>query len=341
MAILELIVGMAGIDPDGGKEYNPSNKQNQHRHTMAKQTKGFSLSASPRSQKLSPPTKYNIIKASVVITSLALLLITKVWRHKSSAGVQTSDLDLIQLSDKSKSIMPFKFVEVPSGREDVKRYAAVDGSATNEHTNRPVSIKTWMTAVSSDSPQGIQAALDLTNIIATSSYASILFETPGTNWRSSNDHPFEVALVNEPALQRFAENHPDRDAFEEHFNACLMNNHNKMNTNPPPPPTICSFANLGGDAQLISPLPQTNVNDSSYSHLAAFLRRAPKPQVATFWKMASTEYLNVLQQKHEYDKNTSKTWFSTNGMGVAWVHLRLDTRPKYYSYGPFTREGSH
>ncbi len=26
---------------------------------------------------------------------------------------------------------------------------------------------------------------------------------------------------------------------------------------------------------------------------------------------------------------------STNGLGVAWLHVRLDTRPKYYTFQPY------
>jgi len=29
------------------------------------------------------------------------------------------------------------------------------------------------------------------------------------------------------------------------------------------------------------------------------------------------------------------TWLSTAGGGVAWLHVRLDTRPKYYRYNPY------
>jgi hypothetical protein len=28
-------------------------------------------------------------------------------------------------------------------------------------------------------------------------------------------------------------------------------------------------------------------------------------------------------------------WLSTAGDGIAWLHVRLDSRPKYYSYGPY------
>jgi hypothetical protein len=28
-------------------------------------------------------------------------------------------------------------------------------------------------------------------------------------------------------------------------------------------------------------------------------------------------------------------WLSTAGAGVAWLHVRLDDRPKYYGHGPY------
>ena len=31
-------------------------------------------------------------------------------------------------------------------------------------------------------------------------------------------------------------------------------------------------------------------------------------------------------------------WLSTAGGGVAWLHVRLDSRPKYYGHTPYARE---
>jgi len=28
-------------------------------------------------------------------------------------------------------------------------------------------------------------------------------------------------------------------------------------------------------------------------------------------------------------------WISTAGMGVNWLHVRLDSRPKYYRHAPY------
>lgn len=212
------------------------------------------------------------------------------------------------------------YEEVPSGREDVRRFAAVQ-ITTPSSSKEPLSIHAWMALVASNSNKGIEAASKLSDIIAASSYESILFETPGASLETSKTTQFEVAMVNEPALKSFAEGRPDRYAFEEHFNRCREEENND---------TVCSFQNLGGDASLVSPSPQSGVKDSYYSHLATFVRSAPSNQVSEFWTTAAKEYLHNLQQRGQ-----TKTWFSTNGLGVAWLHLRLDSYPKYYSYAPF------
>lgn len=213
-----------------------------------------------------------------------------------------------------------KYVPVPSGRKGVQRYAAIACS-----TNESISMQEWLTTVSTNSPIGTRAASDLSATIAASQYTSLLFETPGTSWLTSDTTPFEFVLVDEPALRAFAEGNPDRYAFAEHFNVALRQDDKNA---------VCSFTNLGGDSTLVSPVPPSDNghdNDASYSHLAIFVRTAPKSQVAEFWRLAATTYLHVLKNK----QSETKSWFSTNGMGVAWLHLRIDDRPKYYSYAPF------
>lgn len=262
-----------------------------------------------------------------------------------------------------------KYVEVESGREGVKRYAAViqsklssKSSTNNEENNvnnnnyEPVTIRAWMTIVYSGTPIGNQAASELSHIIASSPFDSVLFEVPGCNWRNSAMKPFEFVLVNEPRLKTFAEGNPDRHAFEEHFmmssqqqSSCTSisgdtndknnNNNGERSSSSSVPKVVCAFPNLGKDGTLISPLPQPGINDSTYSHLVSFLRNAPPEQISQFWKLSAKTYIDELKHKHERINEYVGTWFSTNGMGVAWLHLRIDSFPKYYSYEPFTKPG--
>ena len=223
-----------------------------------------------------------------------------------------------------------EYVEVDSGTAGVTRYAAVRRISGDSKSTIPISIQSWMTMVASaSSPATDSVARDLSTIIVSSSYESSFFETPGTSYQTSNDVPFEFVLVNNPGLKAFAERNANRNAFAEHF----------FKEEEEEEKLVCSFVNIGGDAYLVSPLPLFKEvdNDVTYSHLLKFVREAPEKQVLEFWRVAASTYLNVLEQKHQDEENPPgrKTWFSTNGMGVAWLHLRIDDRPKYYSYAPF------
>jgi len=85
---------------------------------------------------------------------------------------------------------------------------------------------------------------------------------------------------------------------------------------------VVTFPNLSGDAQLIVP---TDVGDDEiYSHLAKFMRNAPQQQVEEFWEVVATEYETLI--------GDAPRWLSTHGLGVYWLHVRIDTYPKYYHY---------
>ena len=72
-----------------------------------------------------------------------------------------------------------------------------------------------------------------------------------------------------------------------------------------------------------------NVLDSftDYPHLASFVRTAPEEQIQDFWKEVS--------QTYDADLGESPKWLSTSGLGVYWLHVRVDSRPKYYTYSPY------
>ncbi|MEM8892222.1 MAG: hypothetical protein AAGD28_29855, partial [Bacteroidota bacterium] len=118
--------------------------------------------------------------------------------------------------------------------------------------------------------------------------------------------PYEFVLVNSPSLARVS---ADRNSFAAKFNEA----------------SVVSFKNLGRDASLIVPCPLDAVTD--YPHLASFVRTAPEEQIHDFWKEVSMTY--------EADLGESPKWLSTSGLGVYWLHVRVDSRPKYYTYSPY------
>lgn len=87
------------------------------------------------------------------------------------------------------------------------------------------------------------------------------------------------------------------------------------------------FPNLGGDALLVAPTLQAPA--SVYSHLARFLREAPERQAASFWQAVAEAVDRRLGE--------DPSWLSTAGLGVAWLHVRIDSSPKYYRHRPYTR----
>jgi hypothetical protein len=121
------------------------------------------------------------------------------------------------------------------------------------------------------------------------------------------DQPFECVLVDSPQLRAV---NFDGDSFAEYFLAGEP---------------VVSFTNLGRDAYLVAPTPLQA--KQSYAHLAVFSRSVPDEQQRVFWQTVG----------HEIEQRLSAAplWVSTSGLGVYWLHVRLDDKPKYYSYPPY------
>ena len=144
-------------------------------------------------------------------------------------------------------------------------------------------------------------------LLADASYSAFRWETPPVT-SSSADRPFEFALLDSPEL----ESEPDPDAFAEHFRSAANDD-------------VISFPNLNHDAILVVPRP---LGDSSaYGHIAAFLRGAPDAQKHSLWSLVG--------KLMEHRLGPNPVWLSTAGAGVAWLHVRLDQWPKYYSHAPY------
>jgi len=76
---------------------------------------------------------------------------------------------------------------------------------------------------------------------------------------------------------------------------------------------------------MVVPCPDDPLSD--YGHLAAFLRHSPEPQQHSLWELVGAAMHRRLGPR--------PVWLSTAGGGVAWLHVRLDDRPKYYGYAPY------
>jgi hypothetical protein len=139
-------------------------------------------------------------------------------------------------------------------------------------------------------------------------FAAFKWETPPLT-HATAARPFEWVVLDAPGLART----PDPHAFAGQFRAGQEG------------AQVLTFPNLGGDALLVVPVPAGP--PSAYPHLAAFLRKGPDRQKHALWRAAGAAVEARLSDR--------PVWLSTAGMGVAWLHLRLDSSPKYYGYRPY------
>ena len=86
-----------------------------------------------------------------------------------------------------------------------------------------------------------------------------------------------------------------------------------------------AFANLGGDAILVVPRQLHSTTD--YAHAASFALTATVDEQRGLWRKVGTAMLATLAADAPSD---APRWLSTSGAGVSYLHVRLDTRPKYY-----------
>lgn len=81
------------------------------------------------------------------------------------------------------------------------------------------------------------------------------------------------------------------------------------------------FMNLGKNARLVVPTKKTE--KEIYNHLGKFIRLAKNKQILELFKSVGTSIIEEIEEG-------KLIWLNTAGLGVIWLHIRMDTRPKYY-----------
>ncbi len=149
----------------------------------------------------------------------------------------------------------------------------------------------------------------MTGQLKQSVYSAFRWETPHFQTATSS-RDFEFVLLDNPS---FTKRRTDAETYKSYFAGANDEN------------GIVSFTNLSGDATLIVPSPRTN--EHAYGHFASFLRMAPVLQVDALWQKIAGKVLGMVSDR--------PIWLSTAGGGVAWLHVRIDSTPKYYGYAPY------
>jgi len=140
------------------------------------------------------------------------------------------------------------------------------------------------------------------HLLTHNTFAAFYWEHPGLR-TSLLHHPYELVLL---ISTRFERRTLNETAFADFFQTDDL---------------VTNFDNLGKNARLVVPTPIGEVQ--SYKHLASFLRSDKAAQHHALFQQIGTL---ILQRIHP-----EKTiWLNTAGNGVIWLHVRLDSRPKYY-----------
>jgi len=144
--------------------------------------------------------------------------------------------------------------------------------------------------------------------LAATTYPGFFWEMPPVS-RGALSRAFECAVLRSDAL---AQMRADPSDFADQLKAATG--------------SVTSFHNLGRDALLIVPCRVSSAN--CYGHFAAFLREGPREQQHALFRRLAIEAEKMLQDGRRF-------WISTSGLGVPWVHVRLDSYPKYYQHRPY------
>ena len=89
---------------------------------------------------------------------------------------------------------------------------------------------------------------------------------------------------------------------------------------------MLSFLNLEKDALLIIPMiEKRNEREINYKNLSEFTKNASFGKQTNLWQ-------EVMEQLHFNIRENPDCcyWLSTHGKGVAYLHVRIDLRPKYF-----------
>ena len=171
----------------------------------------------------------------------------------------------------------------------------------------PLSRKAFYEALANDADF---RTLFIETLLATE-YPALAWETAPIS-RATADLPMAQCVLPHPALARAL---PDIASFGEHLNSGRGTSE------------VRSFLNWGGDARLVVPCEPKAKAD--YAHLSTFLKNAPATQRDALFREVGQHVLHHLRTDEE------PVWVSTAGMGVSWLHVRLDKRPKYYRTDAF------
>lgn len=210
---------------------------------------------------------------------------------------QKGELNFLLIGCNYNTQPMYRFQEIALGEGQSRKYILY-------HKKNPLLYADFITAIQRDA----EFRSFFINLFAGINFRSYQWETPPVTL-ARQEQPFEFVVHHSPGIDL----PPDPGPFMRYFEDIDADE------------KIAVFNNLGNDARLIAPVPlEQKVN---YSHIGVFTDTAPMQQQHALWQTVG----RVTEERI----SEQPLWLNTAGGGVAWLHVRLDSQPKYYRHRPY------
>ena len=136
---------------------------------------------------------------------------------------------------------------------------------------------------------------------------------------SINTDTFKFYLIDK--TEKLSKMKPDTKTYKKYFdsNKNIKNIKNKKEN-------YSTFLNLSGETILTVPkiIPKIlKKNKKAYLNISTFSKNVPIKYQIELWK-------EVFKQLEKCFKISKKCYLNTHGLGIGWLHIRIDKTPKYY-----------
>jgi hypothetical protein len=152
----------------------------------------------------------------------------------------------------------------------------------------------------------------LTKTLAQMPFSSFKWECAPLSRKSMDVATFEFVVHDYPGL---ATSNADPSDFSEYLREVRGQE------------VARQFPNIKGDCTLVSPA-QAVDNREVYGHIGSFLRQAPEAQHEAQWRQLG----EAIHTRLSRTRPSASLWVSTAGGAVPWLHMRVDSAPKYYRF---------
>jgi len=163
---------------------------------------------------------------------------------------------------------------------------------------------------------------------------ALFWECTSFTANTASNIPFEFVLIPSSRLENIV---TDMMPFRTHFDGYRQSETAQLSTE-----EVISFQSLGKDALLVVPCPpdlnNLTTNSAGMAHLTSFIRTASPAHREALWRKVGISVLDTLSSAAV--SPDTRFWLSTSGLGVSWLHVRIDTVPKYYNWEEYKNVAS-